>query len=275
MKSYMIAPGVFQNELEPFAHHAGGDRTVLLHRRREHPAGVHRFLVLLQHLHHRGRQNNFTNGVFRFRLAELKFAIDRIDLLVHIQHASLKVQVIPLERHELTPTQSGGKVQKEELIVALGLGLDKKPLQLVPVQHLHLPRFLGRQLTADGRVGANEPILHRLLQRGAAGGMAHTHHPVGQSLAVAFGEGLPAILFEPCVELLQVVLGQLVQRDVADLRDDMQADAVFIAQLSGGSELGFGVGLVPVLQPIPKQHVRLHLVGLDAAQFLFELLKLL
>ena len=274
MKPHLLAPGVFQDELEPFAHHARGEGTILLHRRREHPSGVHRFLVLLQHLDHRWRQYDFANGILGLRLAELKFSIDLIDLLVHIQHARFEVQVVPLECHELTTPQAGGKVQEEEFVVALGLGLDEEALKFVPVQHLHLPRPLGRQLTADGRVGANEPILHRLLQRGAAGGMAHTHHPVGQSLTEAFREGLPAILFEPCIELLQVVLGQLVQRDVTDLRDDMQTDAALIAQLGGGADLGFGVSFIPVLQPVTEPHVGLHLVGLDAAQLLFQFLEL-
>ena len=233
METHMLTPGVFKNELEPMAHHARSDWTVLLYRGREHPAGVHSFLILPQHLYYRRRQDDFADGVFGFRLAELEFSIDLIDLLVHIQYASLKVQVVPLERHELAAPQASGKVQEKELVVALSLGLDEKPLKLVPVQHLHLPSPLGRQLTADGRVGADEPILHRLLQRRAAGGMTHTHHPVGQSLAEAFREGLPAILFESCVKLLEIILGQLVQRDAANLRDDVQADATLIAQLGG------------------------------------------
>ena len=210
MKSYLLAPSVFQNKLEPMVYHAGGNRTVLLYRRREHPTGVYRFLILPQHLNYRRRQDDFADGVFGFRLAELKFSIDLVDLLIHIQYASLKVQIIPLERHEFAAPQAGGKVQKEEFIVALSLSLNEKPLKLVPVQHLHFPCFLGRQLTADGWVGADEPILYCLLQRGAAGSMTHSYHPVGQTLAVAFREGFPAILFEPCVELLQIVLGQSV-----------------------------------------------------------------
>ena len=153
------------------------------------------------------------------------------------------------------------------------ISLNEKPLKLVPVQHLHLPCLLGRQLTADGRVSADESLLHGLFQRGAAGGMTHTHHPVGQSLAEVFREGLPAILFESCVKLLEIILGQLVQRDVANLRDDVQADATLIAQLGGGADLGLGVGLIPALQPIPEAHIGLHLIGLDAAQFLFQFLK--
>ena len=89
-----------------------------------------------------------------------------------------------MERHQLPTPQAGGKVQEKQLIVALRLSLDEKPLQFLPVQHLHLPRLLGRQLTADGGIGANQPLLHRLFQRGAAGGVAHSDHSIGQSLAV-------------------------------------------------------------------------------------------
>ena len=89
--------------------------------------------------------------------------------------------------------------------------LNEEPLKFLPRQYLHLPRLLGRQLAADGRVHTDQPILHRLLQRGAAGGVTHTHHSVGQPFAVLVGEALPATFLEPTVELLQVVLCQLVQ----------------------------------------------------------------
>lgn len=51
--------------------------------------------------------------------------------------------------------------------------------------------------------------------------MAHTHHPVGQPFAVLVGEALPAAFLESAIELLQVILRQLVQRNVSDLRNDV------------------------------------------------------
>ena len=128
-------------------------------------------------------------------------------------------------------------------------------MQLLPRQHLHLPRFLGRQLAADGRVHANQSILHRFLQRGATGGVAHTHHSVGQPFAVLVGEALPAAFLESAIELLQVILRQLVQWNVPNLRDDVQADATLIGLLRGGADLGLGVILVPVCQPVPEGHL--------------------
>ena len=76
--------------------------------------------------------------------------------------------------------------------------------------------------------------------------MAHTHHSVGQPFAVLVGEPLPAAFLEPTVELLQVVLCQLVQRDVADLRNDMQADAALVGLLRSWADLRLGVILINV-----------------------------
>lgn len=105
--------------------------------------------------------------------------------------------------------------------------------------------------------------------------MAHTHHPVGQPFAVSVGEPLPATILDPTIELLQVVLRQLVQWDAADLGDDVQADAALVSLLRGGADLGLGVILVPVCQPVPEGHLGPCLLWLQPAAFLLELLKLL
>ena len=102
MKAYMLAPSVFQDELQPAPHHAGCDGIVLLHRRREHPAGVHRLFVRPQHRHHGGRQDDFADGGLRLGRADLELTAYIVDLFVHIQHTGLEVEVIPLQRHELT-----------------------------------------------------------------------------------------------------------------------------------------------------------------------------
>ena len=165
MKSNMLASCVFQDDLQSAPHHAGCNGTVLLHRRREHPAGIHHLFVFPQNRHHRGRQDDLSDGVLRLGCADLKLAPHIVDLLVHIQHTGFEVQVIPLQRHELASAQAGGQVQKKDFVVTLELCLNEKPLQFLPRQHLHLPRLLRRQLAADSRVHANEPILHRFLQR--------------------------------------------------------------------------------------------------------------
>lgn len=76
--------------------------------------------------------------------------------------------------------------------------------------------------------------------------MAHTHHSVGQPFAVLVGEALPATFLEPTVELLQVVLRQLIQRDVPNLRNDMQADAALVGLLRSWADLRLGVILINV-----------------------------
>ena len=76
--------------------------------------------------------------------------------------------------------------------------------------------------------------------------MTHTHHSVGQPFAVLVGEALPATFLEPTVELLQVVLRQLIQRDVPNLRNDMQADAALVGLLRSWADLRLGVILINV-----------------------------
>ena len=61
--------------------------------------------------------------------------------------------------------------------------------------------------------------------------MAGTHHPVRQSSTVLFHPNQPTTGLQPCIELLQVILGQLVQRDAADLRDDVLVDSVLVTEL--------------------------------------------
>ena len=70
--------------------------------------------------------------------------------------------------------------------------------------------------------------------------MTHTHHSVGQPFAVLVGEPLPTAFLEPTVELLQVVLCQLVQRDVPNLRNDMQADAALVSLEKWNGTMGEG-----------------------------------
>ena len=100
--------------------------------------------------------------------------------------------------------------------------------------------------------------------------MAHPHHAVGQALAVILRARLAAALFQPRVKLLQVVLCQPVQRNFAQLRPDVQADAVFIAGLRRGADVRLAVRFIPVIQPVSKAHLRPQLVRRNAAELRFE-----
>ena len=55
----------------------------------------------------------------------------------------------------------------------------------------------------------------------------------------------------------------------------MQSDAAFVSLLRGGTDLGLGVILVPVCQPVPEDHLGSNFFGLQPAAFLLELLELL
>ena len=63
-----------------------------------------------------------------------------------------------------------------------------------------------RQLAADGGVCTEQVIPHGPFQGGAADRMAHPHHAVGKARAVLLRQTLAAVLFQPPVELLQIIL---------------------------------------------------------------------
>ena len=89
--------------------------------------------------------------------------------------------------------------------------------------------------------------------------MAHPHHAVGKARAVLLRQTLAAILFQPPVELLQIILRQFVQRDLPDLRQDMVVDDIFVVVPRGGTERRLAVGFIPVAQPVPELHIRFDL----------------
>jgi len=175
-----------------------------------------------------------------------------------------------LQRQQLAAPQACRQIQQEQFIISLGFRLNEKPLQFIPRQHLHLACLFWRQLAALGGIGADKSILYSPLERRAAGRVAHPHHAVGQSLAVALRARLASALFEPRVKLLQVVLCQPVQRNFTQLRLDVQADAVFIAGLRRGADIRLAVRFVPIIQPVGKAHLRPQLVRRNAAELRFE-----
>ena len=77
--------------------------------------------------------------------------------------------------------------------------------------------------------------------------MAGTHHTVGQSRSVFLNVLLSSVPLQSCVELLQIVLRQLVQRYLADLGDDVIVDSIFVVLLCQRSDGRLGVVLVPEL----------------------------
>ena len=73
------------------------------------------------------------------------------------------------------------------------------------------------------------------------------------------------------VELLEILLGQLTQRDLAQLWDDVLVDVGLIGVLRGGAETGLYVGLIPEVHPFPEGHIGADLLGIGAAYRLHQL----
>ena len=90
----------------------------------------------------------------------------------------------------------------------------REPLELLPAQNLHLPAPLGRQLAAHRRGWCGSVPLRRLFKSRPAGGVEAAHHGVGQALAELLRADEPPARFHPGIELLEVLLGQLVQGDL-------------------------------------------------------------
>ena len=177
-------------------------------------------------------------------------------LSLHVQSTGAQVQVVPLQRAEFAPPQPRGELQQRHLKEVVFLRLDQETADLILGEHLHLRRLFRRQLTADGGIHRDQSLRHRLLQRRVAGGVAGAHHAVGESRTVYRHIRTPTVLFQGRIELLQVALRQLVQRDLAEAGNDVQIDAVFVAGLRGDPQRGLGPGAVPEVHPVAEGHVR-------------------
>ena len=132
-------------------------------------------------------------------------------------------------------------------------------------EHLHLPCLLRRQLAADGGIHTDQPLSLRLLQRDPTGGVAGTHHAVGQAGTVEVTANTPPVSFQLRVELLQVALRQLAQWDCSNVWDDVIVDPILIALLRRDPQAGLGPGLIPQVDPLAEGHVRFCSAGDDAA----------
>ena len=87
--------------------------------------------------------------------------------------------------------------------------------------------------------------------------MAGTYHSVGQLGAVLLHADLSSVLFQPSVELLQIVLRQLVQRYLTDLGKDVIIDAVLVVLLSQRADGGLAEVLIPEVNVVAEEHIRL------------------
>ena len=104
--------------------------------------------------------------------------------------------------------------------------------------------------------------------------MEAADHGVGEALAELLRADEPPARFHPGIELLEVLLGQLVQGDLPQFRDDVLIDFRLVVGLGGGADLGLYIGLIPEVQPLPKGHLRPDLLRPGTGHRLPELFQL-
>ena len=207
-------------------------------------------------------------------MGERQLPLDALNLPLYSQGASPEIQIIPPEGQDLAPAQAGSQLQQEQFKAAVLLGLDQQALDLLSRQHLHLFGAGDRRFAGEGGIFQNQPLGHRLIQRHPAGHMTALYHAVGQPRTVLLHPQEPASLLQPVIELLEVRRDQFGQRDGTQLWDDVLVDAVFIVRLGLGTNLGFALPLIPVIQPGTEGHVPfglLRLLFLEAGLQCFQL----
>ena len=128
-------------------------------------------------------------------------------------------------------------------------------MQLLPTEQPHLHSSGRWELTFLRRVAHDQLFGDGLLQSPAAQAAAVPYRIGGES----FPSGLPvfttAILPHPVYELLNIICGQLVQRNVTEPWADIQADIIFVACPCVWPDGGFTAGLIPECHPLAEGHI--------------------
>ena len=75
-------------------------------------------------------------------------------------------------------------------------------------------------------------------------GVYAPYHRIGKPFSVYFSADEPAVAFEMCVELFERSCRDLVKRNIADFRDDLIIDSLFIGGLCVRSESRLAVVLI-------------------------------
>ena len=104
--------------------------------------------------------------------------------------------------------------------------------------------------------------------------MTAFHHAVREAGAVFFCAQKPPSLLEPDIELLEVAGGELSQRNMPQLRDDVLVDTVFVVRLSLGADRRLALRLIPAVHPSPEGHIRLGALRFRASDAVPQRLKL-
>ena len=85
-------------------------------------------------------------------------------------------------------------------------------------------------------------------------GVYAPYHRVGKPFSVYFSADKPAVAFEMCVELFKCSCRDLVKRNIADFRDDLIIDSLFIGGLCVRSESRLTLVLIPEVYPLSEWH---------------------
>ena len=141
-------------------------------------------------------------------------------------------------------------------------GFGQMRADLVLRQYLHLALFQLRQAAALGGIGEEQPLRHRLLQTVVQQRVDAPYHASAETLVFQFDVGISldaAGFLQVVVEFLDLDGGQLFQRCVAQLGNDVVVNVVEVVVLGFLPQAWLGVDLVPQLDPSAQR------VGLGAA----------
>ena len=146
MKSDSLAPRSVQDYLKPLADITRIDGLFRLGAGGKHQVSEDAPLILRQHLHHGGRQDDGAVGRLGLGFTEDQLAAHRIDLLVDAEFPGGKVQIAPPKGQQFSPAHPGGQLQEKQFVHPLRLGLDEEPLDLLLVSTFISLPFRGGNL---------------------------------------------------------------------------------------------------------------------------------
>ena len=209
-------------------------------------------MFLHQQLHRPLRDGQLADGVGRLGLADHQFAVDTIHLLADGDGHILHIQVRPQQGEELAPAQAGGQLQIEGRQQPAPFCFGQIRADLILRQYLHLALLQLRQAAALGGVGEDQPLRYRLLQAVVQQRVDTPYHAGAETLVFQFDVGVPldaAGFLQVVVEFLDLDGGQLFQRCVAQLGNDVVVNVVEVVVLGFLPQARLGVDLIPQLDP--------------------------
>lgn len=168
----------------------------IVHRPRlgrgEHIRAV-RVLLVFQNkqVHRLLRDGDGTDRVAGFGLAHLELTIDAVHLLCHGDRHVLHIKISPEESQQFAPPQATGQLQVVRWKQATPVGLLEIGSDLLRQEHLHLFLLNLGELAPFRRVGGDEPLPYRLLQRRVEKTVDTSNEAVAQALVLQLNVLIP------------------------------------------------------------------------------------